>query len=84
MVPDRVQSGSAGPFVYYTIAYVDGETLADGIITEGPLPVRDVTRILRDVAQAVHYAHTQGVVHRDLKPRARVRRFSLRTPGTNW
>jgi serine/threonine-protein kinase len=58
----------AGPFVYYTMEYVRGETLYDRIVTDGPLPVGDVTRILHDVARAVHYAHTQGVIHRDLKP----------------
>lgn len=58
----------AGPFVYYTMAYVRGETLYERIRTEGPLPVGEVTRILHDVAGAVHYAHTHKVVHRDLKP----------------
>jgi serine/threonine-protein kinase len=48
--------------------YVRGETLYDRILTEAPLPVGDVTHILHDVARAVHYTHTQGVIHRDLKP----------------
>lgn len=59
---------SAGPFDYYTMEYIHGVTLEDRIFAEGPLPVADVTRILRDVALALHYAHAQGVVHRDLKP----------------
>lgn len=59
---------TAGPFVYYTMQYIEGVTLEDRINGEGPLPVGEVTRILRDVAQALHYAHSRGVVHRDLKP----------------
>ncbi len=58
----------AGPYVYYTMQYVPGETLAQRILIEGPLPVGEVTRILHDVARAVAYAHQQGVIHRDLKP----------------
>jgi len=58
----------AGPFVYYTMDYVSGETLAERILAQGALPVDEVTRILHDVARAVAYAHERGVVHRDLKP----------------
>ncbi|HLB37181.1 MAG TPA: serine/threonine-protein kinase [Gemmatimonadales bacterium] len=58
----------AGPFVYYTMQYIEGETVAQRIMIDGPLPAGEATRILRDVARAVHYAHEQGVVHRDLKP----------------
>jgi len=58
----------AGPYVYYTMEYVDGETLAERILADGALAVDEVTRILRDVARAVEYAHERGVVHRDLKP----------------
>ncbi len=58
----------AGPFVYYAMDYIRGETLAQRILAEGALPVGEVTRILHDVARAVEYAHEQGVVHRDLKP----------------
>jgi serine/threonine-protein kinase len=58
----------AGGFVYYVMAYVDGETLAQRVHARGPLPAHDVTRILREVAWALAYAHAQGVVHRDIKP----------------
>ncbi|HWO89922.1 MAG TPA: serine/threonine-protein kinase [Gemmatimonadales bacterium] len=60
--------GTAGPYAYYTMEYIRGETLFDRIIRDGPLPAAVVTRILHEVALAVHYAHEQGVVHRDLKP----------------
>ena len=55
-------------FVFYSMAYVDGETLAQRVAARGPIPAHDVTRILREVAWALAYAHAQGVVHRDIKP----------------
>jgi eukaryotic-like serine/threonine-protein kinase len=57
----------AGLFVFFAMAYVDGETLGQRIRSRGPLPTSDATRVLRDVAWAVGYAHAQGVIHRDLK-----------------
>jgi predicted Ser/Thr protein kinase len=55
-------------FVFIVMAYVDGGTLAERVMTRGPLPPADVTRIMREVAWALAYAHAQGVVHRDIKP----------------
>ncbi len=55
-------------FVFFVMSYVDGETLADRVRTRGPLPAGDGTRILREVAWALAYAHGQGLVHRDVKP----------------
>src|SRR5262245_4252494 len=57
-----------GGFVFYVMAYVDGETLGQRVASRGPLPPSEVTRILREVAWALAYAHAQGVVHRDVKP----------------
>lgn len=57
-----------GDFVFYVMAYIDGETLAQRVASRGPLPPADATRILREVAWALAYAHAQGVVHRDIKP----------------
>jgi hypothetical protein len=57
-----------GGFVFIVMAYVDGGTLAQRIAAHGPLPAHDVTRIMREVAWALAYAHAQGVVHRDIKP----------------
>ena len=54
--------------VFFVMAYVDGENLAKRIFERGVLPADEVRRILRDVADALAYAHERGVVHRDIKP----------------
>lgn len=55
-------------FVFFVMSYVDGETLAHRVRTRGPLSASDGTRVLREVAWALAYAHGQGLVHRDVKP----------------
>jgi serine/threonine-protein kinase len=57
-----------GEFVFFAMAYIDGETLGHRIRRRGPLSSSDVARILREIAWALAYAHAQGVVHRDIKP----------------
>jgi len=57
-----------GGFVYYVMAYVEGETLTQRVRNRGPLPTSEGARVLRDVAWALAYAHGQGLVHRDVKP----------------
>jgi len=57
-----------GEFVFFTMAFVDGETLMERVEREGPLPPADVMRVMRDVALAAGYSHGHGVLHRDLKP----------------
>jgi len=58
----------SGEFVYYIMAFVDGETLAERVRTRGPLTGTDGARVLREVAWALSHAHSQGLVHRDVKP----------------
>ena len=60
--------GEAGPYVYFAMAYVDGETVGQRLRTRGPFPSGEASRILREASWALAYAHAQGVVHRDVKP----------------
>jgi len=53
---------------YYVMPYVDGESLRDRLARQGALPLPDAVRVLREVADALSYAHDQGVVHCDIKP----------------
>ena len=55
-------------YVFYVMSYVDGETLAERVANRGPLPSREASRLLQEVAGALAAAHGQGVVHRDVKP----------------
>jgi serine/threonine-protein kinase len=48
--------------------FVDGESVRERLRRLGPLPVDEAVGIARDAAQALQYAHEQGVVHRDIKP----------------
>ena len=52
---------------YFSMGYVDGQSLA-ARLAEGPLPPREAAELVATVAEAVDYAHRQGVIHRDLKP----------------
>ena len=58
----------AGGFVYFVMAFIEGETLGERVRARGPLPAAEAARILREIAWALAYAHAQGVIHRDLKP----------------
>jgi eukaryotic-like serine/threonine-protein kinase len=61
-------SGSAGGVLYYIMPYVEGESLYERLQRERRLPLDDALRITHDVAAALGYAHSQGVLHRDVKP----------------
>jgi serine/threonine-protein kinase len=63
-----IDAGRAGDVVYFVMEFVDGETARERLDREGPLPVRDVLRILRDTAAALEHARRHGLVHRDVKP----------------
>jgi eukaryotic-like serine/threonine-protein kinase len=61
-------AGERGRVLYYTMPFVDGESLRAKVTREGELPVAEAVRLLREIADALAYAHGEGVVHRDLKP----------------
>ena len=61
------RADETGGFVYFAMAYVDGQSLAERVREHGPLGAREAAGYLRDVALALGYAHAQGVIHRDVK-----------------
>jgi eukaryotic-like serine/threonine-protein kinase len=60
--------GEAAGFVFFVMSYVPGQSLGERLRSSGPLPPVAATRMLREVAWALAYAHGRGVVHRDVKP----------------
>jgi eukaryotic-like serine/threonine-protein kinase len=61
-------AGAAGDLLYYVMPFIQGESLRVKLAREGELPVAESARILREVVDALAYAHRHGVVHRDIKP----------------
>ncbi len=61
-------SGEADGFLFYVMPFVKGESLRDRLEREDQLPIEDAVQIAREVAEALAYAHKNGVIHRDIKP----------------
>jgi serine/threonine-protein kinase len=61
------EAGALARRPYYVMPYVTGESLR-ARLARGPLGVGEALRVLREVADALSYAHEQGVIHRDIKP----------------
>ena len=71
-------SGDAGGVLWYTMPYIEGETLRARLERERQLPLEEAVRIASEAARALEYAHQHGVLHRDIKPE----NLLLTTDGT--
>src|SRR5689334_21146876 len=63
-----LSAGETEGLAYFTMPFVEGESLRVRLARRGELPVSEAVRILREIASALAYAHEHGVVHRDIKP----------------
>jgi len=63
-----LSAGAGESLLYYTMPFVEGESLQQRMAREGVLPAADAYRLLAEVADALAYAHARGIVHRDVKP----------------
>jgi len=61
-------AGESNGLPYFTMPFVDGESLRVRLARHGELPVNQAIRMLREIASALAYAHEHGIVHRDIKP----------------
>ena len=61
-------SGEAAGQLWFTMPYVEGESLRERLRRERQLPVDAALRIATEAARALEYAHRHGVIHRDIKP----------------
>ncbi len=62
------QQGSGAGILWFTMPYIEGESLRDRLKREHQLPIDEAVRITREVALALDFAHRHGIIHRDVKP----------------
>jgi eukaryotic-like serine/threonine-protein kinase len=67
-IPRILEPGEANGSLFFTMPYIDGETLGERLRRSGQLPILDSLLIARDIGDALEHAHSRGVVHRDVKP----------------
>ncbi|MCC7001408.1 MAG: serine/threonine protein kinase [Gemmatimonadaceae bacterium] len=63
-----LSAGERDSLIWYTMPFINGHSLREALAKGERFTVKDVVRILRDVAEALDYAHGLGVIHRDIKP----------------
>ncbi len=59
---------TGGRHPWYTMPFIEGETLRQLLVRQRTIPIEDAVRITCEVATALDYAHRRGIVHRDVKP----------------
>src|SRR3954471_10396536 len=63
-----LSAGEQGDLLWYTMPFIEGESLRAALERKRKFTTREVMRILHDVVDALSFAHERGVVHRDIKP----------------
>ena len=63
-----LSAGEQGDLLWYTMPYIEGESLRAALERKKQFSAREVTRILHDIVDALAFAHARGVIHRDIKP----------------
>jgi serine/threonine protein kinase/tetratricopeptide (TPR) repeat protein len=63
-----LSTGARAELLYYIAPYVEGESLRHRLSRRERIPLEDALRVIREIADALAYAHSRGVVHRDVKP----------------
>ncbi len=66
---DQAQGNAQGrPIPWFSMPWIQGQTLREYMRPGQPLPLPDGLRLLREIASGLSYAHARGIVHRDIKP----------------
>jgi serine/threonine-protein kinase len=68
LIVPLIDSGSVGDLLYYVMPYLEGESLSRCLDRQQRLQLDEAVRVTRDVADALGYAHSHGILHRDVKP----------------
>jgi len=63
-----LDAGEVGETLYYTMPFIEGESLRARLQREHTIPLREAIRLCAEVAEALAYSHQQAIVHRDIKP----------------